>query len=94
MTIKLFNNHRICERCWFDGPGRIDADHVRMPVQIILSPPKIGTCCFCMQPVVTQIYVRAKADQTVCPPDYHDDDPEPAPESETPQEATDDQQRG
>lgn len=52
--------HRICERCWFDGPGRLEDDMVRLPVQVKDpdDPEGIGTCCFCAGPCVTGIYTR------------------------------------
>jgi hypothetical protein len=41
--------HQICERCFFNGPGRTDANTVRMPIQVIGGNDEtggIGTCHF------------------------------------------------
>lgn len=56
--------HRICERCWFSTPTRgLDImgeyEVYRLPVMIKRDNPSLGCCCFCNQPCVTEIYVRA-----------------------------------
>lgn len=52
--------HQICERCWFNGPGRTDPNTVRLPVQVIggNEPDGIGTCHFCLEPCVSTIFTR------------------------------------
>ncbi len=54
--------HQICERCWFDGPGRGLFGSVRVPVQVIGGNGEVGvgTCHFCLLPCVTAIFVRHK----------------------------------
>lgn len=50
--------HRICERCWFDGPyGTLDDGAYRQPTQIIDPTP--GPCCFCGGMTITGIFIRA-----------------------------------
>lgn len=58
--------HRICERCWFqpgqpgavtDSTGMVTA--YRYPLLLKVEEPEIGVCCYCRQPTVTRIYVRA-----------------------------------
>lgn len=48
--------HRICERCWFDGPGVLPDGAARLPVQVTEIEP--GHCCYCLGWTVTGIFRR------------------------------------
>lgn len=70
-------NHRICERCWFDGPK---SEHpsmpgaFRMPVRVKdwgpkeddIEPVEPGLCCYCGGLTVTGIFVREDENDVLC----------------------------
>jgi hypothetical protein len=57
--------HRLCERCWFDGPYGTDENgfYVR-PVQVKIVEP--GACCSCGGMTITGIYARGPQEEFLC----------------------------
>lgn len=70
-------NHRICERCWFDGPGKLNDEpreqlHGRQPVRVVDYPP--GLCCYCGGITILGIFTRAKPTDVPCQGEHDDSD--------------------
>lgn len=70
-------NHRICERCWFDGPGKITDDDgytvmARQPTRVVDYPP--GLCCYCGGITILGIFVRKDPTVVQCQGEHDDSD--------------------
>lgn len=69
------STHRICERCWFDGPpafqwdggipGVLPGGEYRMPVTMI-NDIEPGACCGCTGMTITGIFIYYRPDALRC----------------------------
>lgn len=71
-------NHRICERCWFDGPGKVDDVEGylrgRIPTRVTDIAPAL--CCYCAGITILGIFRRDNPNNPnlACQGDHDDDD--------------------